>query len=88
MLVTWSKITQTERKPMDKVTIPIATEDVLKGLVELPSDELERVIKTLERSLPPLRIKPVFVEAMRLDQLTGLISVGGDAVDDTENIYG
>jgi hypothetical protein len=72
---------------MDKVTIPVATEDVLKGLAGLPQNELERVIKTLERLLAPLRTKPVFVDAKRLDQLTGLISVGGDAVEDTENIY-
>lgn len=72
---------------MEKVTIPIATEDVLKGLAELPPDELERVIETLSRLRCSSRIKPVFVEVKRLDQLTGLIAVGGDAVEDTENIY-
>lgn len=72
---------------MDKVTIPISTEDVLKGLAQLPKDELESVIEELERLLASRRMKPHYVDVKQLDRLSGLISVGSDAVKETEDIY-
>lgn len=72
---------------MGKVTIPIATEDILKGLAEPPQDELERVIEALENCAASRRIRPVFIDVNQLDALAGLMSVGGDAVTDTENIH-
>jgi hypothetical protein len=72
---------------MDKVAIPIAKEDVLKSLVQLPDHELQAIIKELEQALAVRRIKPKYVEVKQLDGLVGILSLGGDAMDDTENLY-
>jgi hypothetical protein len=72
---------------MDKMTIPVSKEDVLQGLAGLPPDEIEQMIQALEVLLASPRLTPTYVDVKQLDSLIGLISVGGDAVADTEDIY-
>jgi len=53
-------------------------------LCQVPRKELETLIQEITEES---QLKPVQVSPQSLDKLTGLISVGGDALQDAEVIY-
>jgi len=67
---------------MKKVLIKIPEETLLEVIRCVPQKDLERLIREVKGKVTPVR-----VDAHELDMLTGIISVGGDAIEDTEAIY-
>ena len=63
-------------------------EDILKAISTFPKKDLKSFLKELEVLLQgENKINVRYVGAKELDKLSGLISVGGDAVADAEDTY-
>jgi len=69
---------------MEELTVRLPKRFLLELLYQVPGKELEAILREIARKS---QLKPVRVSSQSLDNLTGLISVGGDALQDTETIY-
>jgi hypothetical protein len=73
---------------MEKIMLPISRDEILLAISKLSEKELRSFLVELELRLEhQKKVIPRCVGAKKLDKLSGLISVGGDAVADAENIY-
>ena len=77
----------THLKKRAQITIPLK---VCKAVGIAEGDMLDIIVRDNEIVLKPLKhrktqLKPVDVSI--LDELTGVFSIGGDAVKDTDNLY-
>lgn len=69
---------------MEELTVRLPKQMLLDLLRQVPRKELESLIREITGKS---QLEPVRVPSQSLDKLTGLISVGGDALQDTEAIY-
>lgn len=69
---------------MEEVSVKLPKRILLELLRRIPRKELEGLIQ--ETKGKP-QFEPVRVDPQSLDKLTGIVSVGGDALHDTEAIY-
>lgn len=73
---------------MEKIMLPISKDEILKAITKFPKEDLRSFLMELELLLQEGRkLTARYVEAKELDKLSGLISIGGDAVADAEKIY-
>jgi hypothetical protein len=73
---------------MEKIMLPISRDEILLAISKLSEKDLRSFLIELELRLEhQKKAIPKYVGAKKLDKLSGLISVGGDAVEDAENIY-
>ena len=73
---------------MEKIMVPVSKADILQAISKFPKKDLEsllREIQKLARTEGEATAK--FVEAQELDVLLGLVSIGGDSLEDTERVY-
>lgn len=69
---------------MEELTVRLPKQMLLDLLRQVPRKELESLLREITGKS---QLEPVRVPSQSLDKLTGLISVGGDALQDTEAIY-
>ena len=70
---------------MIKVKPRIDIEEIKQALISLSEADLEQVIRDARMSR--LRAKLKTIEMRELEGLEGIMSIGGDAVRDTEKYY-
>jgi hypothetical protein len=69
---------------MEELTVRLPKHLLFEFLRQIPRKELDMLIQEIPGKS---QLEPVRVPSQSLDKLTGLISVGGDALQDTEAIY-
>ncbi|MBU2578340.1 hypothetical protein KKA69_05970 [Patescibacteria group bacterium] len=67
-----------------KITLELPEELLVEALRRLSSKKRRELINKVEGGT---QIQAQGMPAMELDKLTGLISVGGDALEDSERLY-
>ena len=73
---------------MEKIMLPISRDEILIAISKFSEKDLRSFLMELESLLQhQKKATPRYVGAKELDKLSGLISIGGDAVADAENIY-
>ena len=73
---------------MEKVMLPVFKGDILKAISKFPKKDLDSLLKEIgEPSRAERKVAARFVEAQELNMLSGLISIGGDALEDAERVY-
>ena len=70
---------------MAKVNVKVDIEELKEALATLSEADLERLINEAKRSKLHAELKTVKME--ELERLKGIMSVGGDAVKDTDRYY-
>lgn len=70
---------------MTKVTLDLPKGEIVRILSQLSSEEREEIIRGVGKEYREL--KPKFVPVEEVLKLKGIISVGGDALIDSERIY-
>lgn len=70
---------------MPIVTLNLPKEEIGRILSQLSSKELERILK--EAKIEYERLKPKFIPAKKILNIKGIISIGGNALIDSERIY-
>jgi hypothetical protein len=73
---------------MEKVMIPVSKADILQAISKFPRKDLESLLKEIEElARTEGKVTAKFVEAQELNVLSGLVSIGGDSLEDTERVY-
>ena len=73
---------------MEKVMLPVPKADILEAISKFPKKDFESLLRQIEKlARTDTKITAKFVEAQELNMLSGLISIGGDALEDTEKVY-
>jgi hypothetical protein len=73
---------------MEKVMLPVFKADILQAISKFPKKDLESLLREIEElARTERKITAKFVEAQELNRLSGLISIGGDALEDSERLY-
>lgn len=73
---------------MEKVMVPVLKADILQAISKFPKKDLEPLLREIEEiARREGKVTPRFVEVKELNRLSGLISIGGDALEDTERVY-
>ena len=73
---------------MEKVMLPVSKADILQAIPKFPKKDLESLLREIEElSRTERMVTAKFVEAQELNMLSGLISIGGDALEDAERAY-
>ena len=71
---------------MDKVTLEVSKKEIVNALLHLPPMEREGILRLLKRT-ESRNDGVIKFSSLDLDELTGIMKVGGDAVADSEGIY-
>jgi hypothetical protein len=71
---------------MDKVTLEVSKKEIVNALLHLPPTERESILHLLKR-VESGNDEIIRLSSLNLDELTGIMKVGGDAVTDSEEIY-
>ena len=73
---------------MEKVMLPVSKADILEAIFKFPKKDFESLLRQIEKlARTDTKITARFVEAQELNMLSGLISIGGDVLVDTEKVY-
>lgn len=73
---------------MEKVMLPVSKADILEAISKFPKKDFESLLRQIEKlARTDTKITAKFVEAQKLNMLSGLVSIGGDALKDTEKVY-
>jgi len=73
---------------MEKVMLPVSKADILQAIVKFPKKDYESLLREIEKlARTDRKVTANFVEAQELNMLSGLISIGGDSLEDTERVY-
>jgi len=73
---------------MEKVMLPGSKADILQAISKFPKKEYESLLREIEKlARTDKKVAAKFVEAQELNMLSGLISLGGDSLKDTERVY-
>jgi hypothetical protein len=73
---------------MEKVMVPVSKADILQAISKFPRKDLESLLREIEElARTEGKVTAKFVEAQELDVLSGLVSIGGDSLEDTERVY-
>lgn len=70
---------------MTKVILDLPKGEIVRILAQLPLEEREEIIREVGKD--NREIKPKYVPIEEVLKLKGIISVGGDALIDSERIY-
>jgi len=68
-----------------KVTLDLPRGEIVRILSQLSSEEREEIIREVEKERGVL--KPKFIPIEEVLKLKGIISVGGDALIDSERLH-
>jgi hypothetical protein len=73
---------------MEKVMLPVSKADILQAISKFPKKDYESLLREIEKlARTDRKVTANFVEAQKLNMLLGLISIGGDSLEDTERVY-
>jgi hypothetical protein len=73
---------------MEKIMLPVFKADILQAISKFPKKDLDSLLREIEAlSRTERKVTAKFVEAQELNMLSGLISLGGDALEDAERFY-
>ena len=73
---------------MEKVMLPVSKADILQAISKFPKKDYESLLREIEKlARTDRKVTANFIEAQELNMLSGLISIGGDSVEDTERVY-
>jgi hypothetical protein len=73
---------------MEKVMLPVSKADILQAISKFPKKDYESLLREIEKlARKEKRVAAKYVEAQELNLLSGLISIGGDSLEDTERVY-
>lgn len=73
---------------MEKIMLPVSKADILQAISKFPKKDYESLLREIEKLAgTDWKVNANFVEAQELKMLSGLISIGGDSVEDTERVY-
>lgn len=72
---------------MGKVILDIPREEIVRILSQLSSEEREEIMREVGKEHGVLKRKPKYISIEEVLELSGIISVGGDALMDSERIY-
>ncbi|MFO7462298.1 MAG: hypothetical protein R6X07_16920 [Desulfatiglandales bacterium] len=73
---------------MEKVMLPVSKADILQAISKFPKKDYESLLREIEKLVRTDRkVTANFIEAQELNMLSGLISIGGDSLEDTERVY-
>jgi chemotaxis receptor (MCP) glutamine deamidase CheD len=73
---------------MEKVMLPVFKADILQAISKFPKKDLESLLREIEElARTERKVTAKFVGAQELNMLSGLISIGGDALEDSERLY-
>jgi hypothetical protein len=73
---------------MEKVMVPVSKADILQAISQFSKKDLESLMREIEElARTERKVQAKFVEAQELAVLSGLISIGGDALEDSERVY-
>jgi hypothetical protein len=82
--MTTRNLTKTEETPSGVIPVQLSEAELVEAVRRLSPDRREDLLDKLQELREPV-IRSV--PASRLDSLTGLVSLGGDALADTEALY-
>jgi hypothetical protein len=73
---------------MEKVMVPVSKADILQAISKFPKKDLESLLRAIEElARTEGKVTAKFVDAQELNVLSGLVSIGGDSLEDTERVY-
>lgn len=73
---------------MEKVMVSVSKADILQAISQFSKKDLESLARKIEELARTERnVQARFVEAQGLAVLSGLISIGGDALEESERVY-
>ena len=73
---------------MEKIMVPVSKVDILQAISKFPKKDCESLLREIEKlAQTEGKVTANFVEAQELNMLSGLISIGGDALEDSERVY-
>ena len=73
---------------MEKVMLPVSKADILQAISKFPQKDYESLLRKIEKlARTDRKVTANFVEAQELNMLSGLVSIGGDALEDAERVY-
>ncbi len=73
---------------MEKVMLPVSKADILQAISKFPKKDYESLLREIEKlAQKEKKVAAKYVEAQELNMLSGLISIGGDSLEDTERVY-
>jgi len=72
---------------MGKVILDIPRGEIVRILSQLSSEEREEIMREVGKEHGVLKRKPKYISIGEVLELSGIISVGGDALMDSERIY-
>lgn len=73
---------------MEKVMLPVSKADILQAISKFPKKDYESLLREIEKLVRTDRkVTANFIEAQELNMLSGLISIGGDSLEDAERVY-
>jgi hypothetical protein len=68
--------------------LPVSKADILKAISKFPRKDYESLLREKEKlARTEGKVTAKFVEAHELNMLLGLVSIGGDALEDSERVY-
>jgi len=73
---------------MEKIMLPVSKADILQAISKFPKKDYESLLREIEKlARNEKKVAAKYVEAQELNMLCGLISIGGDSLEDTERVY-
>ena len=73
---------------MEKVMVPVSKADILQAISKFPKKDLESLLREIEElARTEGKVTTKFVDAQELNVMSGLVSIGGDSLEDTERVY-
>ena len=73
---------------MEKIMVPVSKAGILQAISKFPKKDLESLLREIQKfARTEGEATAKFVEAQELDVLSGLVSIGGDSLEDTERVY-
>jgi hypothetical protein len=73
---------------MEKVMVSVSKADILQAISKFPKKDLESLLREIEElARTERKVTAKFVDAQELNVLSGLVSIGGDSLEDTERVY-
>jgi len=72
---------------MTKAASGLLKGEIVRILSQLSSEEREEIMREVGKEHGVLKLKPKYISIEEVLELSGIISVGGDALMDSEGIY-
>ena len=70
---------------MEKVMLPVSKADILQAISKFPKKDYESLLREIEKlARKEKKVAAKYVGAHELNMLSGLISIGGDSLENKE----